>query len=223
MLIQIDRSIKYIIMVSSIIILLSCQKTDTYYENFANEIKTYDGNTYQYLESNQGVFDSLLLVLDRVYHLQDTLTRNDITLFAPTNQSFHLALQNLNAQRKLTNKSPVYLEDLNRQELDTLVSKYIFAERINTDSISYMKDGAYKTSVDIAYRMHVKYKVLNASGFVGGGQQQIEFTDPNNSIFERYWERTTTNSINIYTSNGIIHILTPSHNFGFGKLGYLTN
>lgn len=223
MLTQIDRSIKYIIMVCSIVMFLSCQKSDTYYENYENEIKTYDGNTYEYLENSQGVFDSLLLVLDRSYHLQDTLRDKDITLFAPTNQSFHLALQNLNAQRKLTNKKPVYLEDLNRQELDTLLSKYIFAEKINTESISFMKDGAYKLSVDVGYKMHVKYKVLNASGFVGGGQQQIEFTDPNNSIFERYWERTTTNSINIYTNNGVVHILSPSHNFGFGKLGYLTN
>lgn len=203
--------------------MVSCEKGNLYYEDYQNEIKTYDGNTYEYLESNKGVFDSLLLVLDRVFPLQDTLRNKQITLFAPTNESFTIALQNLNTQRKLGNKKPVYLEDIDRFELDTLISKYIFDEIITTESIRYMKDGVYKYGVNQGYKMHVKYNVLNASGYVGGGQQQIIFTDPNYSIFERYWEKTTTNSVNIFTKNGVIHILTPSHDFGFGKLGDYTN
>lgn len=203
--------------------LFSCEKGNLYYENYENEIKTFDGNSYEYLETNRGVFDSLLLVLDRIFPLQDTLRNKEVTLFAPTNESFTIALQNLNTQRRLGNKKPVYLEDIDRAELDTLISKYLFNEIITTESIRRMKDGIYKYGVDHAYKMHVKYNVLNASGYVGGGQQQIIFTDPNYSIFERYWDKTTTNSVNIYTSNGVIHILTPSHDFGFGKLGTYTN
>jgi uncharacterized surface protein with fasciclin (FAS1) repeats len=203
--------------------MISCEKGNLYYENYKNDIKTFNGNSYEYLEENKGVFDSLLLVLDRIFPLQDTLRNKEVTFFAPTNQSFTLALQNLNTQRRLANKKPLYLEDIARHELDSLMSKYIIAEHITTDSIRYMKDGVYKDAVNHNYRMHVKFNVLNASGYVGGGQHQIIFTDPNNSIFERYWEKTTTNSVNIFTSNGVIHILSPAHNFGFGKLGQYTN
>lgn len=206
-----------------LIVTVACEKGNYYYEGYQNTIKTYDGNIYQYLENNKGVFDSLLLVLDRIYPLQDSLKKEGVTLFAPTNQSFQLALQNLNAQRKLANKKPLYLEDVKRDVLDTLISRYMFTDEITTENIRLLKDGRLKKSMNYQYEMHVKYGVLNASGYVGGGQQQIVFTDPNNSIFERYWEKSVTNSVNIHTNNGIIHILTPSHNFGFGKLGMHSN
>src|SRR5690606_31111155 len=88
--------------------LFYCEMGNLYYENYENEIKTFDGNSYEYLETNRGVFDSLLLVLDRIFPLQDTLRNKEVTLFAPTNESFTIALQNLNTQRRLGNKKPVY-------------------------------------------------------------------------------------------------------------------
>src|SRR5690606_3804021 len=111
---------------------ISCERGDLYYEDYSNSINTYDGDIYSYLEQNKGVFDSLLLVLDRIYPYQDSLKNQDITLFAPTNQSFTLALLNLNTQRRLANNPPIYLEDIDRNELDTLLSRYIFNDVIST-------------------------------------------------------------------------------------------
>lgn len=204
-------------------LLTSCEKGDNYYANYENQIQTYDGNVYQYLNEQVGVYDSLLLVLDRLVPLRDTLKKGDITLFALTNKSFELAVDNMNKKRAIANKKPLYLEDVNRNDLDSLMSRYIFNTQISTETVRDLEDGDYFYGVKYNYKMHVQYNKLNASGFVNGGQQQLVFTDPNNSIFDRYWQSTPTNSVNIKTQNAMIHVLSPDHDFGFNKLGLWDN
>lgn len=207
----------------SILLLSSCEKGDDFYANYENQVHVYDGNAYSYLESQHGVYDSLLLVLDRLVPLRDTVRNEKITLFALTNKSFELAIENLNKKRAISSKSPLYLEDLDRSDLDSIMCRYIFKGSIATDEITDLVDGDYFYGIKYAYKMHIQYKKLNASGFIGGGQQQIIFTDPNNSIFVRYWQRTPTNSVNIRTENAMIHVLSPNHDFGFNKLGLWDN
>ncbi len=199
--------------------LSSCEKGDSYYENYENQIQVFNGNAYEYLESQPGVYDSLLLVLDRLVPLRDTLKNEDVTLFALTNKSFELAIQNLNNKRAAGNKAALSLEDLDRRGLDSVMCRYILKGDLQTDNVRELVDGIYLPSLKYGYEMHVQYDVLNASGFVSGGQQQLIFTDPNESIFERYWQRTPTNAVNIKTNNAVIHVLSPSHDFGFNKLG----
>ena len=205
------------------LLLTSCEKGDDYYANYENSVQVYDGNAYSYLESQPGVYDSLLLVLDRLVPLRDTLKNENVTLFALTNQSFQLAIENLNKKRAVANKAPLYLEDLKRNDLDSIMSRYIFKGSILTDDLSDLVDGDFYLGIKHGYEMHIQYNKLNASGFVKGGQQQLLFTDPNNSIFERYWQRTPTNSVNIRTENAVIHVLSPNHDFGFNKLGIWDN
>src|SRR5690606_6950688 len=199
--------------------LSSCEKGDSYYENYENQIQVFNGNAYEYLESQPGVYDSLLLVLDRLVPLRDTLKNEDVTLFALTNKSFELAIQNLNNKRAAGNKAALSLEDLDRRGLDSVMCRYILKGDLQTDNVRELVDGIYLPSLKYGYEMHVQYDVLNASGFVSGGQQQLIITDPNESIFERYWQRTPTNAVNIKTNNAVIHVLSPSHDFGFNKLG----
>ena len=37
------------------------------------------------------------------------------------------------------------------------------------------------------------------------------------TIFQRYWQRVNTSVVNVRTKNGIIHILSAGHDFGFSK------
>ena len=66
--------------------------------------------------------------------------------------------------------------------------------------------------------MHVFYMLLSSSGLEQGGRQQLVFSDVNNSIYQRYWNSTTTETVNFNTQNGVIHTLTARHEFAFGKL-----
>lgn len=205
---------------SSIVFMLgSCEQGDEYYAEYQNESKVYPGTVLDYLESQNGVYDSLLLVLDRLPALRDSLKNESkqLTLFAITNRSFALAVDALNTTRKLTNKTPLYLEDVKRNELDSLMSRYIFSLELSAANLKPFIDGQTIKSVQYGYEMHAQYRVLNASGMVGGGQQQILFSDVNNSIFQRYWQRINTSAVDIRTQNGIIHVLTAGHDFGFNK------
>ena len=138
-------------------------------------------------------------------------------MFAVTNRSFQLAVDALNTTRRLTGKTPLYLEDVGLIDVDSMVNRYVIDQVYDTKTLAPFIDGRVVVSTKNAYKMHIQYKVLDASGFVGGGQQQLLFSDTNNSIFQRYWQQVNTSAVNIRTKNGIIHILSVGHDFGFGK------
>lgn len=196
--------------------LFSCKKSESPYYNYENSLKEFDGNALEYLKSQKGIYDSLLVVLDRLPALQDSLKNQKITLFAVTNKSFEISVDNLNAIRKRTNKAPLYLSSMNVKQLDTMTSKYIIRGVYTTANFQNFSDGLLVTSINHSYPMHILYKKADASGYIAGGPSLITFSDPKNSIFIRYWERTPTNAVNIKINNGIINVVSPGHDYGFG-------
>jgi len=216
------KLLKHAIHCIPIIFLLSfaaCKKGNDYYYNYKDEASVFDGTILNYLESKPETYDSLLLVLDRFPTIRQKLDQADatLTLFAATNRSFELAVDALNTTRRLTNKAPLYLEDVPSNDLDSLISRYIFEEEFDIDQLKPYIDGLNIDSYNYGYRMHAQYTVLSASGLINGGEQQIIFSDVNNSIFQRYWQNINTSSVNIKTTNGVIHVLSSGHDFGFNK------
>jgi len=202
---------------------VSCKKSDSDYYNYENNLKQFDGNALEYLESQKGIYDSLLLVLNRLPNLQDSLRNQKVTLFAATNKSFQIAVESLNAVRKKLNKAPLYLADVDIEQLDTMTSKYILRGEIVTADFQRYVDGLIVKSINHDYSMHINYNKADASGFIEGGPGIIIFTDPKNSIFVRYWQSAPTNSVNIKTKNAIINVLSPGHDFGFADFVTRTN
>ncbi|HYH57316.1 MAG TPA: discoidin domain-containing protein, partial [Anseongella sp.] len=79
------------------------------------------------------------------------------------------------------------------------------------------QDGLLLQGVRFGYPMHAKLSRSNSSGYNEGGPKVIEFSNTNQSQFLRYWVTTTTASVNVETSNGIIHVVSPDHIFGFNQ------
>lgn len=210
--------------ITSLIILLgafaACTKGDNYYYDYKNKTQTFDGTILQYIEAQPTVFDSLVLVLDRLPALRQTLgdESKNLTLFAVTNRSFEIAISAMNNARALTGKKPMYLEDLNQADLDSLTSRYVLPKIYDTEFLAPFDEGQTVESIGFNYKMHMLYVVTAASGLVNGGQQQIAFSDVNNSIFQRYWKTINTSAVNLQTKNGVIHTLSSGHDFGFNKL-----
>ncbi|GHE39415.1 hypothetical protein [Sphingobacterium griseoflavum] len=196
-----------------------CEKGNNHYEDYILGEVQYPGTTLAFLEAQVGLYDSLLLVLDRVPALRVELmqTETPVTLFAITNNSFSNALEGLNSVRRVNGRPPLYIEDLPQALLDSTVHHYAFKRAIATDDLKPYVEGIEMRSAN-NYRMHLQYQVTSSSGYVGGGQQQIKLSDMNNSIFYRYWQESFTSVVNVKTTNGYVHQLTPSHNFGFSKL-----
>ncbi|MFD1771305.1 hypothetical protein [Sphingobacterium suaedae] len=204
----------------SLCLIISCERGDQHYYEYTNETQTYDGTILQYIESRPGTFDSLVLVLDRLPELRKTLgtESGELTLFAVTNRSFEIAVKAMNVARGLSQKSPLYLEDIDKLELDSLVSRYVFTEKFDTEELQPFREGRTVKSARFNYDMNLLYKITDASGLIEGGQQQILLSDVNNSIFQRYWKTINTAAVNLKTKNGVIHVLSSGHDFGFNKL-----
>lgn len=210
-----------------ILTMQSCKKVDDTYVDYQPTAGNFDGNALQYLESQPEVYDSLLFALNRVPRLADTLATDSVTLFAVSNRSFDLALENINQARhdSIPQMPRISLATIDSAVLDTFLCRYILKERVISKDIEEFADGLFFETIgyqnergnDTAYNMQMQYVRTNASGYKGGGPKAITFSDPKGSIFYRFWVRVNTITVDIKTKNAIVHLLPPGHDFGFGE------
>ncbi len=196
-----------------IVLIASCAKDKGYYNEDVKKIK-FNGTIAQYLASKPGVFDSLIKVLERTGNDVILKDSTNITFFAPTNQNFQIAIENLNNTRREADKPLEYLSNIDSNQLDTMVAHYIIRGAFLSDSMQF-KDGLRLADFKYGRRMNAKLVNANSAGYLEGGPKVIEFADTKNSQFNRNWVTATTSSINIETNNGVIHVLNTSHVFGF--------
>ena len=205
---------------------LSCKKSDDTYRNYQATGGNFSGNALQYLQSQPGVYDSMLFVMNRLGRIADTAATKEITLFAVTNRSLALALQNIIQARldSIPAMQPVSLATIDSTVLDTFLCRYFLQGKHLSEEIADLADGLFFPTItyknfftsDTSYTMQMQYTSTNASGYVGGGPKAIIYSDPKGSIFTRYWIRVNTMTVDIKTSNAIVHLLPPGHDFGFG-------
>lgn len=215
------KGILYLSVIALIIMVSvsACTKADNTWYNYKNDSGAFKGSALQYLQSQPGVYDSMILVINRLKGLADTISKEKITLFAISNRSFSLALQNINQARKdsVPSMPPVSLSTIDSATLDTFFCRYIIRGEFKTADISDFTDGVLVSSIRYNYGMQMKLIATNASGFLDGGPKAITFSDPKNSIFTRNWIRVNTITVDINTNNAIVHLLPPGHDFGFGN------
>ncbi|MCX2473756.1 hypothetical protein OQZ33_05390 [Pedobacter sp. MC2016-05] len=211
------KSLLFAVLICSSI--LACKKSDSTYYEYENKVQQFNGTTVDYIKTKPGTFDSLLKVLDRVPELKQALTTQELTIFAPVNENFAVALKYLNYQRAIRNPNlpKITLANADAAGLDFMLSKYIFSNRLTTANFIEAVDGVTLSSFKNNVPMQVKALRENASGYVGGGALILQFSDRRGSIFPDRWITTTTDAVNISTSNGTVNILSQLHNFGFDE------
>ena len=194
-----------------------CKKTDDTYKNYTNTAGTFNGNALQYLQSQPGLYDSMLLVINRLGGIADTISKKNITLFAINNRSFSIALENINQARKdsIPAKPEVSFSTMDSATLDTFFCRYILKDRVSSNDIIELTDGRLFASTRYGYNMHLQLQRTNASGYLNGGPSTIIFSDPKNSVFVRNWIRVPTITVDINTDNATVHLLSSGHDFGF--------
>lgn len=210
-----------------LLVVVACHKKDNTWRNYENGAGNFSGNALQYLQSQPGVYDSMLLVMGRLSRIADTAQHAAVTLFAISNRSFALALQNINQARhdSIPAMPPISFATIDSVALDTFFCRYLLQGKHLSTEISELADGLFfptiqyknRSLADTSYTMQMQFARTNASGFLGGGPNAIIYSDPKGSIFYRYWVRVNTITVDIKTSNAIIHVLPPGHDFGFGN------
>ena len=213
-----------------LLIQFGCTKEKGFYSKTDIDAST-PLNTYEYLKSKPGVYDSLLSLIDK-FGMQKYLTDSNVTLFAVSNPSFRIAIDNLNNLRKTQGKPNIFLASLasaqpsdardigkakaDSAQLDTMVSYYIIRGSYKSTDFT-VGDGQNIYSVRGNYPMHGKRLYADAEGHQDGGSEIIEFANTARSVFIPNWSLATTSSVNINTKNGIVHLLQPDHVFGFNE------
>lgn len=213
-----------------VVFIIGCKQEEGFYET-PNINNGTNLDTYEYLKSKAGIYDSLLYIIDKM-GIEKTLRDSSITLFAPSNLSFQIALKNLNDVRTIQGKGSVFLKDLvkgstivkkdvlktraDSTHLDTLVSQYVIKGLFLADDLK-VGDGRTFFSVRGNYPMHGQRIFADSQGWEKGGSELIQFSTTKRSIFVPNWAKTTTRSVNIKTKNGIVHLLDPEHVFGFDE------
>ncbi|MBZ4188308.1 fasciclin domain-containing protein [Niabella beijingensis] len=196
----------------------SCrQKPDGYYD-FSNKENVFEGTMYEYLKSKNGIYDSLLKTMERVPWLKDSLQKENgaFTLFAPVNNNFRLALQNLNIVRQGTGKPLLDLNTVDALQLDTLMDWYVVKGNYTTDSMLYV-DGLYMRSAKNNDSLHAQRVIDGAQGVKDGGPTSVYYSYTNRSQFVSNWVRALTQVVNIKTKNGTVHVLSFANEFGFNQ------
>lgn len=102
--------------------------------------------------------------------------------------------------------------------LDTMLCRYMTAGLYDTEKLSRVTS-AEGTIIQglYSYRMNLSYRRLPASGYMGAGPQDITFYDMRNTLNMNYWESTKVMWTDVQTKNGVVHVLFPQHEFGFGN------
>lgn len=104
-----------------------------------------------------------------------------------------------------------------RAQVDTLLCRYIFSGKYDTNEITKEEGGISLESYKYKYQMNVAYTRQSASGVVGEGIGHFTFSDMNNSQLKDLWKPTDVVWRDIYTRNAVIHLLTNQHSFGYDK------
>lgn len=191
----------------------ACKKDSGYY-NYNNELKQYDGSTYDFLR-NQQQYDSFLLAVDRV-GLADSLKSGSYTVFAPSDVSFKQAIDNMNTLRNIQGRGTMSINTVPQEQLDTLVSRYIVRDTVSSTRMQ-LQDGLPLTAIRYGYPMHGKFSRTDAEGHVSGGPGVITYSDTKGVIYTNRWSNASTVAIDIATSNGLVNVLQKDHQFGFDE------
>lgn len=205
------------------VLCFSCNKPDGPYYNYVNQVHIYQGNSMNFLSSQPGVYDSLLLILDRLPDIRDSIASEDVTLVAATNKSFETAIKNLNALREVQGKSPLYLNTVDSAELDTIMARYVLRGSVTTEEVAKYVDGISGFGIKYDNEMNLQYQKTSADGAELSGPQLLFISDMKGSPYVVNWVRSSTASVNLFTDNGVVHSLVPSHEFGFGEFSIRLN
>ncbi|WP_341843687.1 hypothetical protein [Chitinophaga caseinilytica] len=188
----------------------SCRKDDTY--RHSRPVEAFGGTTYDYLKSQPENFRDVLFVLEKC-GLANLLKTDSVTLFAPTDQSLHAAMESYNVYRKTLGLAPAGMDDVDSSSWRAVMGNYLFRGAYKMVDFTG-QDGTQLLSLSLRH-FNMRHTTRAAAGAPGLGAEVISMAYLNGSRFTKYWLASFAGTTNIVTKNGTVHILEPRHVLGF--------
>lgn len=137
----------------------------------------------------------------------------DLTLEKLLN--YHKEIERVDEKKPDKKRTDIYEY---KAPLDSMLCRYMISGLYDTETLSRVTSADGKIVQGLyPYRMNLIYRRLSASGLIGGGPKDLTFYDMRNTLEMSRWESTKILWADVYATNGVIHILVPQHEFGFGN------
>ena len=174
--------------------------------------------------------------------LQDE--QGEYTLLAMPDSCFRTALKQLNLYRKINQLTDAngelnleeilaYHKEIERepekkgdpaitdiyeykQVLDTLTCRYVLPGSYDMETLYASGRGLTVMGMYYNYRMRLEAQRRPASGIVGAGTKKLYYYDMCDTQQSDKWVVAQAIWTDVYCKNGVVHVLTPEHEFGYG-------
>lgn len=201
----------------------------------------FDGSIWEYLGTRPELFDSLKKVIDLAGYT-DLVDKENITLFAPTNQSIIKTMMNLNEYLYLQGQDTVLdLSQVDPAVWQEFLSLYILKEpyvlkdfpQIDTNDLQTYPGQGYLTLQEKPMNIGVLYNDV-VSKNSDGVEQVIKYAGYRQLYINYVRNFMDANTIrgmitapvatsDIRPKNGVLHVLVmEKHSFGFDSYNFLT-
>lgn len=216
----------YILIFSTIV---SCE--DYYRDGGKTSIAPLNMSSIEFIESRPDIFDTTLLIL-RKSGLDKVLEEGKYTFFIPQKESIIRLLKNVHSYVKENKdslgyeKDTVLIDDIKADIWKKYMSRYIFEGEILRDDIakgaivkispkeSDIEGGKYYESY-MGYNMLLYLDYTSWKGVEEAGPRLIGIIDMKEEYPDDDFVDESIITSNLRTKNGVIHVLSKGHTFGF--------
>lgn len=195
-----------------LVVVSSCNKSN--YQDGGTLDPVFKGSSFDYLVSRPDIFDSLTKVI-RLAGLEQTLKSEDITFFAPPQQTIEKTIRIVNLLQKSYGKDTVYnLRQIKPAVWKKMLSRYMFKHKKSlTDypQVDFLNVPVFPGQPYVSYGgdiMNIGVKYSDAGGVQYAGERSLylsyiaSLSSPTNS-----WISAPVATCNVTTNNGYVHVL----------------
>lgn len=213
----------------TLLLAFACSK-DKYFYDTGRNTPEFNGSIMDYLKSKPEYFDSLVRVV-KVAGMEEVLTKENVTLFAPTSSTIYKTMKNLNAYLRLNGKDTVsQLEQIKPVVWKEMLSMYLIKgsyrlkdfPQIDTTAITAYPGQGYSSYAGRTMNIGSFYR--DAAGVKYAGYRHLilsyipDFSKPLENL-----RNVQIASHDIAPKNGIVHVLLQNkHGFGFDSSQFIT-
>lgn len=223
------KAFKIFLVLTAVLAMVSgCSKKD-YYQDGGLSSGQFEGNVLQYLESRPELFTTLTQVI-KYAGLDQVVSGEDITFFAPADSSIRRSIEFANARLPINGKPKIEkIEDIKPAIWRKYLTRYIFKgskalkdyPQLDIENLSAFAGQMY-TSYDGA-PMNIGVIYNDANGVKYAGYRQLSISLVNSATPRDYttWYSATIASVNIKPTNGYVHAIRyGNHFFGFSPFEF---
>lgn len=105
-----------------------------------------------------------------------------------------------------------------KADLEGLMCRYLFDTQITYKSVEEDGGRSLVEALKTYRQMMVETTRDNASGLVGSGVRSLNLIERNGSAISTKWMSAEVEKMDILTTDGVIHVISPNHIFGFGEM-----